>query len=147
MTLANILRQQLNSSEPGGFHVSLGDWSATIAVEKKDSMSCLFTELTVRKSTPATQDVRTWGERIASRATGLLEPLRLLEADARLNQALLRSTAPMKRDGQSLYYEMALTRDSATLHRYAGRIGARREAIPFALTHDAIVKLVADIVG
>ncbi|MSU79313.1 MAG: hypothetical protein EXS16_14635 [Gemmataceae bacterium] len=147
MTLANILRQQLNSSEPGGFHVSLGDWGATVVVEKKDSMSCLLTELTVRNSTPAAQDVRTWGERIASRATGLLEPLRLLEADARLNQALLRSTAPMQRDGQSLYYEMALTRDTATLHRYVGQIGARRETIPFALTHDAIVKLVADIVG
>lgn len=147
MTLENTLRQQLNSSEPGGFHVSLGDWSVTVAVEKKDSMSCLLTELTVSKNSQATVDVRAWGERIANRATGLLEPLRLLEVDARLNQALVRSAVPKQHDGQSLYYELALTRDSATLRRYAGQIGAHRNAIPFALTHDAIVKLVADIVG
>ena len=147
MTLVNTLRQHLNSSEPGGFHVSLGDWSVTVAVEKKDSMSCLLTELTVRKNAASPQDVRAWGERIAGRATGLLEPLRLLEADVRLKQAILRSTAPMQHDGQYLYYEIDVRPETATLKRYAGRIGASRAAIPFALTNDAIVKLVNDIVG
>jgi hypothetical protein len=57
---------------------------------------------------------------------------------------------PSQRDGKVLYYELLLTRtddrSSAALHRYAGQMGERREARPFVLTHDAIVKLALDIV-
>jgi hypothetical protein len=76
--------------------------------------------------------------------------LRLIEVDRPLGKALLRSQTPSVRDGQAFYYELVLertTRTSATLHRYAGHAGEKREAVTFVLTHDAVVKLVNDIVG
>ena len=56
------------------------------------------------------------------------------------------------RDGKSYYYELWLERtahSSANLRRYAGDrfTGDKREAVPFVLTNDAIVKLVGDIAG
>ena len=56
------------------------------------------------------------------------------------------------RDGKSFYYELVLERSQRTyanLHRYRGdrQNGEKREAVPFVLTHDAIVKLVTDIIG
>ena len=91
-----------------------------------------------------------WATRIAERATGLMEPLRLIEADVKQGKAILRSDSPAKRDGKALYYELLLNRtdrSSATLRRYAGQPGEPRETMPFVLTHDAIVKLANDIVG
>jgi len=148
MTLENILRQQLNNPEPGGFHVQADGWNITVAAEKKDSLSCALNALTLEKVSPLTEDVRAWATRIADRATGLMEPLRLIEADAKQGKAILRSDAPAHRDGKALYYELELRqtdRKSATLQRFAGQIGEKREAVPFVLTHDAIVKLALDI--
>ena len=150
MTLENILRQQLNNPEPGGFHVQADGWNITVAAEKKDSLSCALNELTLEKASPIKEEVRAWAMRIADRATGLMEPLRLIEADAKQGKAILRSDVPAQRDGKTMYYELLLTRTdrtSATLHRFAGQVGEKREAVPFVLTHDAIVKLASDIVA
>ena len=150
MTLENILRQQLSNPEPGGFHVQAGGWNITVAAEKKDSLSCALNALTLEKAEPIAEDVRAWATRIAERATGLMEPLRLIEADVKQGKAILRSDSPAKRDGKALYYELLLNRtdrSSATLRRYAGQPGEPRETMPFVLTHDAIVKLANDIVG
>jgi hypothetical protein len=150
MTLENILRQQLNDPEPGGFHVQADGWNITVAAEKKDSLSCALNELTLEKARPVQEELRAWAMRIADRATGLMEPLRLIEADAKQGKAILRSDVPAQCDGKALYYELVLIRDarsSATLRRFAGQFGEKREAVPFVLTHDAIVKLASDIVG
>lgn len=148
MTLENNLRQQLNNPEPGGFHVQADGWNITVAAEKKDSLSCALNALTLEKACPITEEVRAWATRIAERATGLMEPLRLIEADAKQGIAILRSDEPARREGKALYYELELRhtdRKSATLRRFAGQIGEKREAVPFVLTHDAIVKLALDI--
>lgn len=148
MTLENTLRQQLNNPQSGGFQVSHGDWTVFVAVDKMDSLSCALKELSLKKATSPTVDVDSWATRVAAKATGLLEPLRLIETDRTLAKALLRSATPSVQDGKALYYELVLeasTHATATLHRYAGQHGEKREAISFVLTHDAIVKLVADI--
>jgi len=150
MTLENIVRQQLNDPEPGGFHVQADGWNITVGAEKKDSLSCSLNTLTLESATPSTEDVRAWATRVADRATGLMEPLRLIEADAKQGKAILRSDVPAQRDGKALYYELLLARNdgsSATLRRFAGQVGDKRDAVPFVLTHDAIVKLVTDIAG
>jgi hypothetical protein len=151
MTLESILRQQLNDPEPGGFHVQADGWNVTVAAGKKDSLSCALNALTLEKAGPIAADLRTWATRVAERATGLLEPLRLIEADVPQGKAILRSATPAQRDGKAHYYELLLTRTdnraSAALHRFAGQLGERREAQPFVLTHDAIIKLAQDIVG
>lgn len=150
MTLENTLRQQLNKSESGGFHVSLGDWTLTLVTERQDSLSCAVKELTLEKAGATREELRPWAERLAASATGLMERLRLIELDDAQAKALLRSDAPARKDGKAFYYELVLSRgdrSTASLRRFAGQHGEKREAVAFTLTHDAIVKLVEDIVG
>jgi hypothetical protein len=152
MTLENTLRQQLNNAESGGFHVSFGGWNVTLVADQRDSLSCALKELTLDNSTQIREELPVWADRVARQASGLMEPLRLVEVDRPLGKALLRSAAPAARDGKTFYYELLLERTSrtiATLHRYAGdrQAGEPRTAVPFVLTNDAIVKLVTDIVG
>src|SRR5436309_1406412 len=108
MTLENTLRQQLNKAEPGGVHASFGDWTVSIFADKSDSLSCALKELALDRATPVREDLDTWAKRIAGTATGLLEPLRLIEVDGPLGKALLRSDAPSVKDGKSYYYEPVL---------------------------------------
>jgi hypothetical protein len=150
MTLEKTLRQQLNKAEPGGFHVSVGDWTVGVFAEKSDSLSCALKELALDCATPVQEDLDTWATRVARSTTGLLEALRVVEVDAALGKALLRSDAPTLQSGKALYYEVMLertTRSRATLHRYAGQVGEKREPVTFTLTHDAVVKIVTSIVG
>jgi hypothetical protein len=150
MTLEKTLRQQLSKTEPGGFQMSCGDWAVTLRADKSDSLSCALTELTLDRAGPIQEDLDAWAKRVAHSATGLMEPLRLIEVDRPLGKALLRSETPSLLDGKAFYYELVLertTRSQATLHRYAAETGAKRATVAFALTNDAIVKLVADIVG
>ena len=149
MTLANTLRQQLSDPETGSFHVAFGGWTVTLVAEKRDALSCALTELTLNNNAPITEELSAWAARVAKQASGLMEPLRVLEVDAQLGKAILRSQAPARSDGKVLYYELLLertTRTSAVLRRYAGSNGEPRETVPFVLTNDAIVKLATDIV-
>jgi len=152
MTLEKTLRQQLNDPEPGGFHVTHDGWNVTLTADKRDSLSCALNELALERNSPIQEELPAWAARVAERVTGLIEPLRVIEVDQPIGKALLRSEAPTVRDGKSFYYELILERTgqtSAHLRRYSGdRIGGdKREPVTFVLTHDAIVKLVTDIVG
>ena len=152
MTLEKTLRHQLNNAETGGFHISHGDWNVTLVSDRRDSMSCSLKELTLERHAPIAEELQPWAERVAEQATGLMEPLRLIEIDRPLGKALLRSFTPALKDGKAAYYELLLERTSrtvASLKRYVAdrQNGEAREAVAFVLTHDAIVKLVADIVG
>ena len=99
MTLENTLRQQLNKPQIGGTKVSVGDWTAFLHFDKNDSLSCALNEFSLEKSTAMSEDLDAWAERIAASATGLLEPLRLIEIDRHLGNALLRSDARASRTG------------------------------------------------
>jgi hypothetical protein len=151
MIVEKTLRQKLENREPGGFHFHAGDWHVTFAAERSDSLSCALKELALKKNVPIREELRTWAERVAKQATGLLESLCLIEVDHPMGKALLRSEPPIEHGGQSFYYELLLgnaDHASAHLYRYAGyRNGKKREAVPFVLTHEAIVKLVNVIAG
>ena len=152
MTLENTLRQQLSSPEPGGFHVSDGGWEVILVTDKSDSLSCAIRELGLGCHAPIAEELHAWATRVANRVTGLIEPLKVVEVDQPLGKAMLRSATPTVKDDKAYYYELLLERTShtvANLRRYAGdrHGGDKREAVPFVLTHDAIVKLVTDIAG
>jgi hypothetical protein len=152
MTLEKMLRQQLNNSKASGFHVSIAGWDVTLVTDRQDSLSCALKELALGHAEPVREELRAWADRVADRATGLLEPLRLVEIDGPLGKALLRSETPAVQDGKAFYYELVLERtqrSTATLRRYAGDPigGDKRVSVAFVLTHDAIVKLAVDIVG
>jgi hypothetical protein len=81
--------------------------------------------------------------------TGLLEPLRLLEVDRINHIAVLRSDSPPVKGDSVLYYEVRLeARNRATVQRYKAAKGspAHKERVAFALTHEALAKLVDDLV-
>jgi hypothetical protein len=150
MTLENTLRQQLSDPETGGFYVAFGGWTVTLVADQRDRMSCALKELTLNNNGPIAEELPAWAERVARQASGLMEPLRVLEVDELLGKAVLRSQAPTLQGGKAFYYELLLertTRTSASLRRYAGANGEPREAVLFVLTNDAVVKLATDIVG
>jgi len=150
MTLENTLRQQLSDPETGSFHVAFGGWTVTLVAEKRDALSCALKELTLNNHAPIAEALPAWAARVARHASGLMEPLRVLEVDEPLGKAVLRSQAPTLQGGKAFYYELLLegtTRTSASLRRYAGANGEPREAVTFVLTNDAVVKLATDIVG
>jgi hypothetical protein len=123
-------------------------WTVAVTADCADVVGCRLWELTLRRSTPLTEDLKIRAERIAGRVTGLLEPLRLVEVDAPRNVALLRSEQP-GRWGEGLYYYEALLQADGTtsVRRYqAPHEGEpRRHQLTFALTHEALAKLVADL--
>ena len=91
-------------------------------------------------------DRKTHAERLAARATGLMEPLRLIEVDADRETALLRSATPQRRGDDLFYYEVLLHGRGADVRRYqSSATGGTREQIAFPLTHEALAKLAADL--
>jgi hypothetical protein len=79
-----------------------------------------------------------------------LEPLKVVEVDAVKGEALLRSSEPAQRGDKLFYYEVLLKgTHAAQVRRYqalAEGIG-RREQVAFALTQEALTKLVGDLAG
>ncbi len=158
MTLTERLLPELSEWTPtGDGRHSLGvaipaaGWNVQFSVDRADSLSCLVWNMTLTRigTAPPGSTLRTWAEGIAKRATGLLEPLILLEVDDTRAEAILRSESPATRGQQLAYYEVQLFGlDRATVCRYtASRAASGREQVAFALTHEVLAKLAGDIAG
>jgi hypothetical protein len=122
-------------------------WATTVTADHVDQLGCLVWELTLRKNVPVAMPLGEWAKRVADRATGLLETLGVIEVDATKGEALLRSESPASKGDQVAYYEVHLaTAGAASLRRYgASKHGGKREQVGFALTHEALAKLAADL--
>jgi hypothetical protein len=153
MTLDDMLLRRLAEWRPDSARTTVttgpadDGWSVTLTAEANDQLACRAWELSVSRSQPV-EDLKGWAERLGGRATGLLEALRLLEVDPEQGVAQLRSGSPTQRGEEVLYYEVLLRRSgSAELRRYrAARDGSKkREQVAFALTHEALGKLVNDL--
>ncbi len=123
-------------------------WTALVVADCADRVGCRVWELTLTRAeaAPETADLKTRAERLAGKATGLMEPLRLIEVDAGRDAALLRSAAPLKRGDELSYYEVLLTGRGAGVRRYqSSTTGGARQQVAFALTHEALAKLAADL--
>jgi hypothetical protein len=154
MTLENTLIKSLSEWRP--------DSRATLAVKEKDSpwtvqvtadrcelLGAQVWELAVaRAGAPEGLKMVDWAQRIATNTSGLQEPLRVLEIDEQMQQALLRSEAPVERDGKVSYYEVQVKGTTgATLQRFQANRDSttRREQIAFVLTHETIARVVAGL--
>src|SRR6516162_8025734 len=100
MTLTERLLPKLSEWRPAG--AGRHSWSAAppedgwtvhLTADRADTLSCLVWELTLSRTGAAPEGLtlKGWAEGVAGRATGLLEPLKLLEVDEARNEALLRS--------------------------------------------------------
>jgi hypothetical protein len=122
-------------------------WTGTVAADCSDRVGCHLWEvnLTRPETAPAAADLTTRAERLASRATGLMEPLRLIEVDVQGDTALLRSAVPQKRGDDLFYYEVLLRSAGAGVRRYQSSAKGARQQVAFPLTHEATAKLAADL--
>ena|SRR5437879_1035340 len=160
MSLDAILLQKLAEWKPpaGGERGALAatdpaaGWTATVTADRNDGLSTLVWELTVRRprdQAPSGGDaLRAWADRSASRVTGLMEPLKVIEVDVLKNAAILRSDEPASRADKVFYYEVFLKGcHEAAVRRYqvAREPGQPREQVAFPLTHEALAKLARDL--
>jgi hypothetical protein len=155
MTLENMLLAKLAEwHPPSGRHTltaadEAAGWAASVTADRCDVLGCLVWELAVRRTAdaPAGETLAGWAGRAAARVTGLLEALKVHEIDAERREGLLRSVAPSKRGEQLFYYEVLLHGTAAgTVRRYqAAHDGGRRQQVAFALTHETLARLAADL--
>lgn len=158
MTLAEKLLLSLAEHRPTspGRHVwthtdAAAGWTAALTIDKADALSCQFGEVTLTRTTQATWDgpmLKAKSDAIAAKVTGLMEPLRLIEVDELRREALLRSVAPTARSEKRFHYELRLMGTGiATLRRFQAELDrtAKREPIPFSLTHETLAKFVDDV--
>ena len=85
---------------------------------------------------------------MAARTTGLLEALKVIEIDTARQEALLRSAPPTLRGERRLYYEVLLKNTSeVVLRRFQSLLTTPepRTQVAFALTHEALARLAADL--
>src|SRR5688500_5255832 len=113
MTLGNIVLQKLSetpaASERHEFGVTDNDsgWSLYLTAERRDRWTTVAWEMALRRGVPGGA-VAPWAERVTQLASGLLEPLGVIEVDNSANQALIRSSPPTEADGKISYYEVVL---------------------------------------
>ncbi len=158
MTLNETLVARLAEWRPGRGRQTLNlpdggaGWAVSLTADRADELGCLVWEMTLRRTealpgadAPA---LRAWGDRIAGRARGLLEMLKVVEVDAERDEAILRSDVPAAKGEDRFYYEVHLQGAGvADLRRYRGSLAAtgKREQVAFALTHEALARLAADL--
>ncbi|MBX9677809.1 MAG: hypothetical protein K2X38_03515 [Gemmataceae bacterium] len=154
MSLENQVLEKLadagSSAAPKTIVATDGPWTIEVHAQKADEFSVMVDAVEVRRDAPADGDAKSWASGIASRPTGLLEPLRLLEADKGKNEAVVRSAQPAKKGDEVRYYEVHVQGgEKAEVHRYKAsqQPGAKRETIPFPMTHEALGKLASGLTG
>lgn len=122
-------------------------WTATLTASAVDTIGARLWEVAATREGDAVADLKALAERVSGRVTCLLEPLRVLEVDTEQGLAVCRSQEPTTKQDQKYYSELSLHQDGGMeLRRYrAATPGQRREQVPFALTHEALAKLVHDL--
>lgn len=150
MTLENKLLERLADWRPDGrAALSVSDaergWSAEIVADVNDQVGCKVWEVVLSRATPV--ELRAWARHAEQQGAGLLEQLRLLEIDPDRQVALLRSRGPSRRGEDLFYYELTLAGSGeGQLRRFRGRRdGSKRQQIAFALTHEALARLLHDL--
>ena len=158
MKIAETLLPKLNEWESAGpgrqcWAQPLADtgWALNLTADRVDSLGCLLWELTLTRldAAPfANAVLQRQANTAADRVTGLMEPLRVVEFDDLRNEALLRSEAPAQRSESLAYYEALLSGGRQIVLRRFQRSTQKnhREQVAFALTHEAIAKLVDDLI-
>jgi hypothetical protein len=154
MNRNEALQQKLADWRPAGpgrhtFAFVDQDTGCNVALEaeRNDELGCLLWELTLRPTSSVAGALQAWANRIASRVTSLLEPLKVIEVDASRNEALLRSSEPAKRGTALLYFEVLLKgTNEARLCRYQSSNAdfKPRTQVNAPLTHEALVKFISD---
>jgi hypothetical protein len=156
MTLEEMLLPRLADWRPDSSRPTLdvahpdSGWNVSITAECADTLGCRLREVVLTRTAPLDSQgsLADQADRIANRVSGLLEPLCLVEVDGEHQLAQLRSREPSRRGDDLHYYEVLRHADGTTrLGRYQAspQAGSKRQAIGFALTHEALARVVSDL--
>lgn len=115
-----------------------------------DSVGVAFDSLefiTTDRQDWSSEALNAWGERLATRVTYLLEPLKVLEIDAGGGEVQIRSQTPSARADQHGYYEVRLYRQGRlSMERYTFDDATRqRGRTPCQFTREVVERLADDI--
>jgi len=157
MTIAETLLPKLNEWAPEGADrhhlvqpVAETGWTVDLSADRVDTLGCLLWEISLaRDGGPvANADLKRQALAVAERATGVMEPLHFIELDELRGEALLRSESPAKRGTSLAYYEVLMTGGQrVSMRRYERAVDkSRRKQVAFVLTHEAIAKLIDDLI-
>jgi hypothetical protein len=154
MTLESILLRKIaeaRTGRAGQGRLSLDDpnhrGTVVLDLELCDTLGCRLREIQIVRREPLA-DLAAAARRYADRVTGLLETLTVHEIDTGRQVALLRSDAPAARGEAVAYYEITLTPSELKLCRWEGsRNASGRKQVSFALTNEALFKLVEDLLN
>ena len=129
-----------------------GPHRVTLHLTALDSVGVAFSSLEFATSSRAewtSEALTQWGNRLSSRITYLMEPLKVLEIDAGGGEVQLRSQSPTARDAARGYYEMRLFRQGTLrMQRFSFDEASRqRRESPCQVTREVLERLADDIVG
>ncbi len=151
MTFANTLLRRLAEWHPQKREtLQLTDeasgWTVALTADRCDSLSCQLWEMTLRRpAAPEGADLKAWAGQFATNLRGLPDTLAVLEVDTLRREALLRSDKPFAREEQVSYFEAHLYGTTGlTVRRFQAqtKTPAKREQVPFVLSHEMIATLV-----
>jgi hypothetical protein len=140
--LPDVLSRLAPTSGPTTVTHDAGDWSISLDADRIDTVGSVLTKVTATRTAVDGEPIVAgqWATSIAGKASGLLEPLRVVEVDGESNRAILRSSAPARTGSEARYYEVNVEADRgvATVERYAAdtAAGTPRERVPYSLTHE-----------
>lgn len=119
-----------------------------VEIANADTLSVAFSSFVFQSDHLASADAAQLGriaDRLASKLTYLLEPLRVIEVDGNAGAVQMRSQPPYQRDKQTRYYEVLVQRGgSLSLVRYERLPGEPRKAIPAHVTEEVFYRLADD---
>lgn len=157
----NDLRQTSSPSpnHPHTIQGQVGEVNYEVEVREVDSIGCRLRRARIAKAESsnrhqpsATQpgngkrapNVTERAEDFCERVTYLSENLALIEAEESAGKAIARSTSTTPQADGNGYFEAVVTPDGIDLQRYKARSGEPREPTDFAVTHEALQRIVDD---
>jgi hypothetical protein len=122
----------------------------TLQLTALDTVGVAFTALefaTTSRPEWSSDALKAWGDRLSSRVTYLLEPLKVLEIDSGGGEVQIRSQSPTPRAERRGYYEVRLFRQgSLRMERFALDEATReRRPTPCQFTREVLERLADDI--
>jgi hypothetical protein len=117
-----------------------------------DAVGVAFTSLefaTTGRTDWSSDALKSWGDRLASRVSYLMEPLCVVETDAQGGEVQIRSQRPTPRDDQRSYYEVRISRQGTLrMQRYLFDQETReRRQTTCQVTREVLERLADDIVA
>jgi hypothetical protein len=151
LILEKLTNWHAGGRDPVNLTIALATWEVRIAAHQSEAIGARVWEIQASsKSGPdRLKTALEWAKAIVGRVSSLPEKLCLVETDPLSRQALLRSAAGERAGDESTrYFEVRLTGTTEMrLKRYEAQQdhGQPRKQISFAITHEALAKLITDL--